>query len=767
MRNFYIVGNFTTILLLIAFIVYAFRHRGKLQKTIIRLSSNVLVCILAYTLGTLTAKKGVALVLASVYFGAELWLLYSILIYVVSLTEISWADRKKNLNTYIFLILAAVDCANLFANIFFCHAFDLLPVFLTDGTFSHWSLNYYRPFYLHIFLNYLMVVQNFGSLIFRTFWLPKFYRPKYISIGIMFMLIVVADWYYVFKINSTNYALLLYAFLASYAFYLAYFGINRSLLDSMISLVSENISHAVACFDNRGKCFYLNRQARTVFGYGSTGFAAAEGYRKKLRSQYPEKMFNFLKLTQTFPLGNKVRTYECEYKILRDSRQRPVVSYLKFEDTTDEIARFEQEKFRTEHDALTGLYNREAFFKHAAELLHANKSTEFYFLVTDIMDFKVINSLFGVKTGDQVLKVLAKTLRSLRTPNSICGRISADKFAVLIPKEYFKTESVTHYNTAIQDTLGEFNYRLFNYTGIYEVADHYENPQTMFDKAALTIDSIRGDLKKPIAFYTTELMDKQIHDKRVVSEFDEALKNGEFVMFLQPQINAETGRATGAEALVRRIHPERGIIPPIEFIPVLEKSGLIHKLDQFMWEEAAKKLAEWKAAGNDMYISVNISAKDFYYCDVHGFLTGLVKKYGIEPERLNIEITETVLMNDVRMHREILQKLHAAGFTIEMDDFGSGYSSLNTLKNVEMNILKIDMGFLRNSDFSSKSKDILSSIIKMAKKLGMTVISEGVETKDQADFLKQAGCDIFQGYYFSKPVSVQTFEEEFAGGGVA
>jgi len=192
---------------------------------------------------------------------------------------------------------------------------------------------------------------------------------------------------------------------------------------------------------------------------------------------------------------------------------------------------------------------------------------------------------------------------------------------------------------------------------------------------------------------------------------------------------------------------------------------LIHKLDQYMWEEAAKKLAEWKARGNDMYISINISAKDFYYCDIYTFFTNLVEKYDIPPQKLKIEITETVLMQDVNAHRAILQKLNERGFTIEMDDFGSGYSSLNTLKNVEMNTLKIDMGFLRASNFSQKVKDIISSIISMSKTLGMTVVTEGVETEDQVKFLREASCDIFQGFYFSKPIPVEEFEKKYCDGG--
>lgn len=218
----------------------------------------------------------------------------------------------------------------------------------------------------------------------------------------------------------------------------------------------------------------------------------------------------------------------------------------------------------------------------------------------------------------------------------------------------------------------------------------------------------------------------------------------------------------GAEALVRWNHPKKGLLYPNEFVEILEKAGLIYKLDNFIWEKAAEKLSEWKKKGlEECHISVNISAKDFYYLDLYDVFTKLVRKYDIEPEKLNLEITETVIMSDVNMHMEVIDKLQGYGFHIEIDDFGSGYSSLNTLKDIKADLLKIDMLFLHETQNQKRSKIILNSIIAMAKALHMPVITEGVETKVQLDFLSDMGCGIFQGFYFSKPVSVGEFEEKY------
>ena len=236
-------------------------------------------------------------------------------------------------------------------------------------------------------------------------------------------------------------------------------------------------------------------------------------------------------------------------------------------------------------------------------------------------------------------------------------------------------------------------------------------------------------------------------------------------MYLQPQVGSKQGKVVGAEALVRWNHQERGKIPPSEFVPILEKSGHIYKLDSFIWEEAAKKLADWKKRGIDLYIAVNISAKDFYYLDLYSVFTNLVEKYEISPSKFKLEITETVIMNNVSSHAAVLSRLQNAGFQIEMDDFGSGYSSLNLLCNLHTNVLKIDMAFLSQTENTIRAKKIILSIIKLAKVLKMTVVIEGVETEEQVLYLSEMGADIFQGYFFSRPLSALEFEERYSLGG--
>lgn len=283
----------------------------------------------------------------------------------------------------------------------------------------------------------------------------------------------------------------------------------------------------------------------------------------------------------------------------------------------------------------------------------------------------------------------------------------------------------------------------------------------MCDKANLASETIKNEYKSNIAYYTERLFESSIEERRIIGEFERAISNNEFEMYLQPQVDS-SGNLYGAEALVRWQHPERGLLSPAIFIDVLEKTGFIYRLDRYMWDKAAKKLSEWKKEGKDQYhISVNISTKDFYLVDVYETFVGLVDKYDIDPVNLKIEITETALMSDFDKNMGIIRRLQNYGFNIEIDDFGSGYSSLNMLKDISADVLKIDMGFLRASENEAKGLDILESIITLAGKLGMKVITEGVETKKQLYMLAEMGCDMYQGYYFSKPIPVDEFEKKY------
>ena len=238
-------------------------------------------------------------------------------------------------------------------------------------------------------------------------------------------------------------------------------------------------------------------------------------------------------------------------------------------------------------------------------------------------------------------------------------------------------------------------------------------------------------------------------------------KNREIQIYLQPQITG-AGEMLGAEALVRWQHPTRGMVMPGEFIEIFEQNGNIVKLDQYIWRLACEHLKRWKENGwGDKYISVNISPTDFHFIDIFSTFMELVEEHQISPKNLRLEITETAVITNLEKQLELIEKLRNAGFIVEMDDFGSGYSSLNMLKDIRVDVLKFDLHFLRNSNDMERSRKIIKSLMELSKELEMPAISEGVETEEQVEFLKGIGCDLFQGYYFARPMDIKSFEEKY------
>lgn len=256
-------------------------------------------------------------------------------------------------------------------------------------------------------------------------------------------------------------------------------------------------------------------------------------------------------------------------------------------------------------------------------------------------------------------------------------------------------------------------------------------------KQIFAIKTLHETYDKCIAYYNDSIFNDTLLEKRLVGEFDTALAEKQFCMYLQPQMTPE-GRMLGAEALVRWQHPNRGLIFPGDFINVFERTGLIYRLDKYVWELAVQKLSEWQKQGkNELYISVNISAKDFYYMDVYKTITTLVEKYGIIPKTLKLEITETAIMTGISGELEILEQFRNYGFQVEIDDFGSGYSSLNTLKDMDVDVLKIDMGFLRTTkpDRIKRSMSILNNIIDLSKHLVFQLLQKVWKLKNRSRYL--------------------------------
>ena len=414
-------------------------------------------------------------------------------------------------------------------------------------------------------------------------------------------------------------------------------------------------------------------------------------------------------------------------------------------------------KYQAEYDHLTGIFNKDAFYRAAGSLISENSNTDYAIVCVDVEKFKVINDVLGVRTGDKLLRNIADELRRMSmSGDTAAGRIGSDIFAVCMPDSDNSVSDTVNRLKGLSSFGIPFSVKLC--FGVYRIIDRTVPVNLMCDRAVIALNSIKGSIIAKAAFYDENMRDKLLREQEIISEMHAALDDGQFVIYYQPQYNYVHGRMIGAEALVRWQHPKRGLIMPSEFIPVFEKNGFITRLDEYVWEGACRKIREWIDSCIDLVpISVNISRIDFYNPGLCGTLMGLVHKYSVPIDMFKLEITETAYTDNPSQLISVVERLRSLGFTVEMDDFGSGYSSLNTLKDVPVDVLKIDMRFLTGQ--SERGGSILNSVVRMAKQLRLDIIAEGVETAVQAEFLKSIGCPQIQGYLYSKPVSDEEFEK--------
>ncbi|MDO4537801.1 MAG: EAL domain-containing protein, partial [Coriobacteriales bacterium] len=415
----------------------------------------------------------------------------------------------------------------------------------------------------------------------------------------------------------------------------------------------------------------------------------------------------------------------------------------------------------------TGLYTLNGFSRHVVEEVRAHPDTRYMVVQWDIDEFKVYNDINGYTRGDEILKEIGRESPQHIASGIVFGHLNADHFVVLAESSD-KVASEIH--SSIKSMLQGINggTELGFHMGICAINGPDDSIASACDHALIALRTIKDQYQVPYAWYSDRMKNTIIEEHRLVAEMEDALADGQFQAWFQPQVDYQSGKVTGAEALVRWIHPERGIVPPFQFIPLFEKNGFIVQLDKYVWEQVCKFQRDWIDAGHEAYpISINISRRDIFGGDVTDFIISLVEKYRLDPSLLHLEITESVYMASPEKLNEVVGVLQDYGFTVEMDDFGSGYSSLNTLKDMKVDTIKLDMKFLQQSENSDRSGRIISAMIRMADWLDVATLAEGVETKEQADFLKSMGCSHMQGYYFFKPMSADDYRKLLSRPGVA
>ena len=412
-------------------------------------------------------------------------------------------------------------------------------------------------------------------------------------------------------------------------------------------------------------------------------------------------------------------------------------------------------------DELTGLNLRNAFYNKVYDKVKNSQRRALCMVAIDIDHFKLFNRFYGRAKGDSYLKLVGRTLKEYEDKyGAIAGYLGGDDFAILCPN---RQDILGDMKRRAREELLDRDYEL-GYApkfGVFVIEDSTEPIMDIVDHAFTALASIKTDYTHLMAWYNQDMV-RTVRDEFVLlSDVERAIGNDEFTFYLQPKVNMVNGKIVGSEALVRWNHREKGLIPPAAFLPVLEKNGFVTKVSQIVWDKVCAFQKNWIDSGREpLPISVNVSKNDMFSLNFTEYFLNLMEKYQLPANMIELEITETTYIEDLDRVGAEINKLHTAGFSILMDDFGSGYSSLNSLKELEIDVLKIDMKFLRiDYENQEKGRSILESMVNMANQLRLPIIVEGVEMRDQVKLLTEMGCKYAQGYYYYRPLNVAAYEE--------
>lgn len=413
-----------------------------------------------------------------------------------------------------------------------------------------------------------------------------------------------------------------------------------------------------------------------------------------------------------------------------------------------------------EHDKLTLLYNRSFFFEYADRLFQYHPELKLDALVINVEQFHTINALNGRDFGDNVLKVIGEEIRAfLAETEGIASRVEGDRFDIycVAPPDY--RALLKRFQDKVSAISPKVNIHLR--MGVKPWLEGVE-PVVLFDRARTACNMAKGNYQDPVTVYDEEMRQRELLNQRLLNDLQTAVETRQLRVYYQPKydILSEPPRLASAEALIRWNHPELGMVSPGKFVPLLEGNGLIGVVDSYVWQEAARQVAEWKKKyAFSLPVSVNLSRSEIFDPTLEDRLKSLMAENGLGPGELKLEVTESAYTDNTKQMLGVIASLRALGFEIEMDDFGSGYSSLNMLSDMPIDVLKMDMKFIRNIELNETDRKLVTLILDIARYLGVSVVAEGVETEGQLSILQKGRCDLVQGYYFSKPLPPEEFEK--------
>ncbi len=456
------------------------------------------------------------------------------------------------------------------------------------------------------------------------------------------------------------------------------------------------------------------------------------------------------------PFNSKVILHRVNNILARKDNERFVEESRQY---VEEIQRKEEMYKQSLLDAKTGIYTRQSFCNAVRSIFAENPEKVYVIVRWDIDRFRVFNDVYGVKGGDSLLSNLGEMFRNEKSLGVVHGYLGVDHFVSLVEMIHF---DIDRYMERIENYLHSCNdeFEFVARYGIYVVDDPDTDVSLMCDRALFALRSTKdGKIPERYAFYDKGMRALALEEQEIVNEINSAIEEGQIEVYYQPQMDFVKGTLRGAEALVRWNHPQKGLFAPNRFIPVLEKNGLVSKLDFYVWERVCKQVRKWLDEGITVTpISVNLSRIDVYSKNIIVYLNGLMELYDLKKEYIHLAVTEDAYNENPQQLERLVTELQENGYFVEMDDFGGGTVTLNALKDVPVNLIKLDMLFIRECTKEERGKIILESVVRLAANLRTPVAAEGVENIEQAEYLHGIGCDVMQGFLFSKPLP----EEDFA-----
>jgi diguanylate cyclase (GGDEF)-like protein len=758
MRAFFGIVFLVLILILTVAAIFA-RHSSKsIGKTVCVLICTFLFPITGNLILVVSDNKILSETGCYIYYIGMDILMYGLIRFTFEYCDITWPSKLAKCFTYALLV---IDVVQFGFNPFFRQAFETEKIMVAGA--PYYRLVPYMGQTYHRVVCYGIIISLVALYLMKILRTPKIYAEKYIVIFVSFIIGILWQTIMIFSRTPIDKSMIGFGIFCILVFYFSLFYKTRRLLDRMLSGIVSEMPDAMFFYDGSHRCIWANEPGKQLTGIQGNRFEmASKGLIEKFGAVEDRDVdWN---MNKALVSEDGVRYYSIEKRTVYDAKNRVSGSFISVRDNTEEQRNIRAEIYNATHDILTGLYNREYLYERVRKQIEENPNVRYRVAFLDVKGFKIVNDVFGNQFGDLAIKTIAKWLRTTFSGKCLHGRLGGDTFGFMVPANYFDKKKVENDldNFVVKDK--DKSYKLMIHIGVYEVIDPSVDVSAMFDRARMAITTIKEDVRKHLAYYDDNMRSMVLWDQQITQQALGAIEEKQIRPYLQPIVD-RNGKVVGAEALVRWLHPEHGFLSPGKFVPAFEKNGLIAEVDKYMWRSACEILSRWRRSGRDMFISVNISPKDFYFMDVPATLKKYVKDYGVNPARLRVEVTETLLINDIEKSKRTLNELRDAGFVVEMDDFGSGYSSLNMLKEIPVDVLKIDMMFLRetgnNEETHAKALTIVENIIHMSKDLKIESLTEGVETEEQYRTLSKMGCQLFQGYHFAKPIPVDEFEQKY------